>query len=62
MGDAMAMLDPAKWDVAKVSDMIAAAPLDDATKATLKGLVDAAGSDTGKIAEAIAAIKTALKM
>ena len=61
-GDAAALLDPAAWDATKVNAMIAASTLDDATKATLKGLVDAAGTDTVKIGEAITAIKTALKL
>ncbi len=58
----MALLDPANFDAAKVDAMIDASSLDAATKATLKGLVADAGTDTTKIGAAIAAIKTALGM
>lgn len=61
-GDMMALLDPTKWDAAKVTSMIAAAPLDDATKKTLTDAVAAAGLDQVKIGEVITQIKTALGM
>ena len=60
--DAMATLDPTKWDAAKVTAMITASSLDDATKKTLTDAVTAAGTDATKIADVITQIKTALKM
>ena len=61
--DAMAVLNPASWDAAKVTAMIAAAPmLDDATKKTLTDAVKAAAADPAAIAAVIAQIKTAMKM
>lgn len=62
MGDMAALLTPATWDAAKINTMIDASTLDAATKTTLKGLVDAAGTDAAKRTEAIAAIKTAMKL
>ena len=58
--DAAAVLDPANFDAAKVTAMIDASSLDAATKATLNGLVAAAGTDATKIGEALTAVKTAL--
>ena len=62
MSDALAMMDPAKWDATKVTAMIAASSLDDATKKTLTDAVAAAGTDATKIAAVITQIKTAMKM
>ncbi|MFN0113145.1 MAG: hypothetical protein ACKVPY_00555 [Paracoccaceae bacterium] len=62
MTDAAALLDPAKWDAAKVTAMIDGSSLDDAAKTKLKDLVTAAGSDAAKIGAAITEIKTALKI
>lgn len=59
---AAAVLDPANWDMAKVNAMIAATPLDDATKKTLTDAVTAAAADPAKITAVIAQIKTALGM
>ena len=60
--DAAAALDPAAFDAAKVTALIDASALDDATKATLKAGVEAAAADPAKVAEAIAAVKAALGM
>ena len=62
VADAAAMLDPAKFDATKVTAMIAASKLDDATKKTLTDAVTAAGTDVAKITAVIAQIKTAMKM
>ena len=62
MADAAAVLDPSKWDTAKVNAMIAASTLDDATKKTLTDAVTAAAADPAAITAVIAQIKTALKM
>ena len=45
----MAALDPANFDAAKVNALIAASPLDDATKATLKAGVDAAATNPARL-------------
>ena len=58
----MAVLNPASWDATKVTAMIAAAALDDATKKTLTDAVTAAGMDQAKIAAVIIQIKAAMKM
>ena len=60
--DMAAVLTPATWDAVKVNAMIAGSTLDTATKATLTGLVDAAGTDSVKIGEAITAIKKAMQI
>ncbi|MBC7738519.1 MAG: hypothetical protein H7245_15180 [Candidatus Saccharibacteria bacterium] len=57
-----ALLTPATWDSVKVNAMIADSTLDAGTKATLTGLVNAAGTDSVKIGEAITAIKTAMQL
>ena len=62
MADMTAMLDPAKFDATKVTAMITASTLDDATKKTLTDAVTAAGTDVAKITAVIAQIKTALKL
>ena len=62
MADITAMLDPAKFDPAKVTAMIAASSLDDATKKTLTDAITAAGTDATKVTAVIAQIKTALKL
>ena len=63
MTDAAALLDPANFDAAKIDAMIdASTMLDDATKTTLKATVDAAAADPAKVADAIAAVKSALGM
>ncbi len=58
--DAAAVLDPANFDAAKVNALIEASSLDAALKTTLKAGVDAAAADPTKVAEALAAVKTAL--
>ena len=58
----MAALDPANFDVAKISAMIDASALDAGVKATLKAGIEAAGADPTKIAAALAAVKTAMGM
>ena len=60
--DAMATLDPANFDGAKISAMIDASALDAGLKTTLKAGIEAAGADPTKIAEALAAVKTAMGM
>jgi len=60
--DAMAALDPANFDAAKVAALIDASALDDATKTALKAGVDAAAADPAKLGEALAAVKAALGM
>lgn len=60
--DAMATLDPANFDAAKVNAMIDASALDAALKTTLKAGVDAAAVDPTKVVEALAAVKTAMGM
>jgi cytoskeletal protein RodZ len=59
---AAAVLDPANWDATKVTAMITASSLDDATKKTLTDAVTAAGTDATKIGDVITQIKAALKM
>ena len=59
---AMAALDPANFDAAKINAMIDASALDAAMKTTLKAGIDAAAADPAKIAEALAAVKTAMGM
>ncbi len=58
--EAMTVLDPAAFDAAKVTALIDASPLDDATKTTLKTGVTAAAGNPALVAGAIAAVKTAL--
>ncbi len=62
MTDAMAVLDPANFDAAKINAMIDASTLDDATKATLKSGVDAAAGNPALVEGAISAVKAALGM
>ena len=62
MTDAMALLDPANFDMAKVVAKIDTSALDAGVKATLKAGVEAAGADPAKITEALAAVKTAMGM
>ena len=60
--DAMAVLDPANFDAVKISAMIDASTLDAGVKTTLKAGIEAAAADPGKIAGALAAVKTAMGM
>lgn len=60
--DAMAVLDPANFDAVKISAMIDASALDAGVKTTLKAGIEAAAADPGKIAGALAAVKTAMGM
>ena len=62
MAEAMAVLDPAAFDAAKVIGLIDASPLDDATKATLKAGVEAAASNPTMVEGAVNAVETALGM
>lgn len=58
--DAMPALDAATFDPVAIAGMIDASALDDATKATLKAAVTAAGSDPAAITAVIAQVRTAL--
>ncbi|MEI2685277.1 MAG: hypothetical protein V9G14_02595 [Cypionkella sp.] len=60
--DAMAVLDPANFDAAKINALIDASTLDDATKGTLKSGVDAAATNPALVEGAISAVKAALGM
>ena len=62
MDAAMAALDPAAYDAAKVTAVIDGSTLDDATKASLKSAVTMAGNDPIKLADVIAQVKKALGM
>jgi hypothetical protein len=62
MDAAMAALDPAAYDAAKVTAVIDGSTLDDATKASLKSAVTMAGTDPIKQTDVIAQVKKALGM
>ena len=62
MDAAMAALDPATYDAAKVTALIDTSTLDDATKTSLKSAVTMAGTDPTKQADVIAQVKKALGM
>lgn len=57
---AMELLDPAKFDAAKLTALIDGSSLDDATKGTLKSAVAAAQANPSLVDATIAQIKTAL--
>jgi hypothetical protein len=59
---AVPALDAATFDATAVAGLIDASALDDATKATLKAAVTAAGADPAAITAVIAQVKTALGM
>lgn len=60
--EAMALLDPAAFDAQKITAMIDASALDDATKATLKAAVAAAATSPALVQGALDAVKSALGM
>lgn len=61
-GDALAALDPATFDAAKITALIDGSSLDDATKTTLKTAVTAAASNPSLVADTVAQVKAALGM
>ena len=58
--EALAVLDPANFDAARVTALIDASTLTDDVKATLKNVVSAAASNAALVEPAIAQVKTAL--
>ncbi|HRK43133.1 MAG TPA: hypothetical protein PLH11_08840, partial [Gemmobacter sp.] len=54
--------NPANFDAAKLNGMIDAAPLDDATKSTLKAAVDGAAKNPALVDAALKQVKSALGM
>ncbi|MFD1808842.1 hypothetical protein ACFSHQ_14055 [Gemmobacter lanyuensis] len=57
-----AVLDPANFDAAKISGLIDASTLDDATKGTLKAAVDGAAKNPALVEATVQQVKTALGM